>query len=288
MPWHQWIKYLVYGALALNIFFFFRDEWLASAHTFGTGIPLAEIISAFAASIDTATWVLLLLMFEVETYQLPRERITPRLAATFRIIRGGCYAFICYAFYGYLSKAIGLFEFVPFGGDPCALASEGYSLMIELDKYLPFEASMCADAASAAGFQTIAGSQILAEQSVLDSVRKLAWVDVINSGTWILVVVLLEIDVWLQERNRLSGMIEEFSKLGKVVLYSVLLGAAIYWGVAGPFLDFWDAFLWLFAFVFIELNVFGFEPVRDLIEDEQSYKDTQIGTRPVKLDSSRE
>ena len=138
VPWHQWIKYLVYGALALNIFFFFRDEWLASAHTFESGIPLAEIISAFAASIDTATWVLLLLLFEVETYQLPRERITPRLAATFRIIRGGCYAFICYAFYGYLSKAIGLLDFVPFGGDPCALASEGYSLMIELDKYLPF------------------------------------------------------------------------------------------------------------------------------------------------------
>ena len=107
---------------------------------------------------------------------------------------------------------------------------------------------MCADASSAAEFQTIPGSQILAEQGVLESVRKLAWVDVINSGTWILVVALLEIDVWLHEKNRLSGTIEDFSKLGKVVLYSVLLGAAIYWGIAGPFLDFWDAFLWLFAF----------------------------------------
>jgi hypothetical protein len=41
----------------------------------------------------------------------------------------------------------------------------------------------------------------------------------------------------------------------KVFLYLLLLLAAIYWGVNGDFLDFWDAFLWLVAFFFIELNV---------------------------------
>lgn len=35
-----------------------------------------------------------------------------------------------------------------------------------------------------------------------------------------------------------------------------LLLAAIYWGIKGDFVDFWDAFLWLVAFIFIELNVF--------------------------------
>ena len=38
-----------------------------------------------------------------------------------------------------------------------------------------------------------------------------------------------------------------------------LFGAAAYWGVAGDFLDFWDAALWLFAFIFIELNVFEWQ-----------------------------
>lgn len=42
----------------------------------------------------------------------------------------------------------------------------------------------------------------------------------------------------------------------KVVLYSSLLFAATFWGLKGDFVDFWDAFLWLVAFVFIELNVF--------------------------------
>ena len=43
------------------------------------------------------------------------------------------------------------------------------------------------------------------------------------------------------------------------MLYSTLFLAAVYWWFAGDFLDFWDAFLWLFAFVFIELNVFSWQ-----------------------------
>ncbi|NNJ64531.1 MAG: hypothetical protein HKP16_03120, partial [Xanthomonadales bacterium] len=42
----------------------------------------------------------------------------------------------------------------------------------------------------------------------------------------------------------------------KGFFYAVLLFCAIYWGFEGDFLDFWDAFLWLVAFIFIEMNIF--------------------------------
>ena len=46
--------------------------------------------------------------------------------------------------------------------------------------------------------------------------------------------------------------------------YTTLVLAAVYWGFKGDFLDFWDAALWLFAFVFIELNVFEWQQeIRD-------------------------
>ena len=51
-------------------------------------------------------------------------------------------------------------------------------------------------------------------------------------------------------------MIKISSNAAKFILYALLLLAAIYWGVKGDFVDFWDAFLWLVAFVFIELNIF--------------------------------
>ena len=66
----------------------------------------------------------------------------------------------------------------------------------------------------------------------------------------------VEIDVRLQEHNRYEEIALYASTAAKFVLYSLLLLAAIYWGVKGDFVDFWDAFLWLVAFVFIDLNVF--------------------------------
>ena len=57
-------------------------------------------------------------------------------------------------------------------------------------------------------------------------------------------------------QNRFEGFALRTSQAIKSVLYTVLLFAAVYWGFNGDFVDFWDAFLWLVAFVFIELNVF--------------------------------
>jgi hypothetical protein len=45
------------------------------------------------------------------------------------------------------------------------------------------------------------------------------------------------------------------STVSKFVLYTILFVAAVYWGIYGDFIDFWDAFLWLLAFFFIEMNV---------------------------------
>jgi len=126
----QIFKYIVYVFLAMNVYWFFAEEFLAAALQFPNGVGLRDLIQAYPATIDTAAWVVLLLMFE------------------------------------------------------------------------------------------------------------------------------LEVDVRLQEHNRFEGWALRISSAMKIVLYATLLYAAIYWGVKGDFVDFWDAFLWLVAFVFIELNVF--------------------------------
>ena len=59
--------------------------------------------------------------------------------------------------------------------------------------------------------------------------------------------------------GRTTDQIMGATKYVKFALYATLFLAAGYWGVAGDFLDFWDAALWLFAFIFIELNVFEWQ-----------------------------
>ena len=197
----QIFKYVVYTLLAMNIYWFYAAEGLAAKVQFPNGFGIWVMIEAYAATIDTAAWVALLLMFELETYVLEDEHFTRAVARSLHSLRTICYAFIVYAFYGYIAH-------------------------------------------------------LLALDGAQENTITLAWLDVINSAVWLLVVIVLEIDVRLQERNRYEGAALYVSNAIKVVLYALLLLAAIYWGMNGDFVDFWDAFLWLVAFVFIELNIF--------------------------------
>ena len=264
MAWHERLKFTVYALLALNTVFFFIDEWDASGYLFSGEVPLAELIVTFAASVDTLAWVLLLALFELETYQIPNERLTPPIFHTLRVLRGVCYFFVVYAFYGYLTKALGLGGYIiQTMPDLCARLEDGFAVLLDLDAFAALDAASCTAYAGESWLRVAPSQQIVALPEVWSSTVRLAWTDVINAGTWILIVGLLELDVRLQFEHRLIGYWLAFSKAAKYVLYPTLLGAALYWGAVGVFLDFWDAFLWLVAFVFIELNVFQWREERE-------------------------
>ena len=254
----QFFKYAVYALLTLNIFLFFAEEWAAMAHRFSDGLYVEDIIEGFAATIDTAAWVILLLMFELETYVLDDRHFTKRVTWSLHGLRAICYVFIIYSFYGYLSKLLFLDGSgpLPIISDICSLVDGRWAYAIDLDEYAVLTAANCGTFTSATSFLQFPGMSAVVDQSGFVEIIRLAWVDVINSAVWLLVVLVLEIDVRLQERNRLEGVALRMSNLSKYILYSILLLAAIYWGIKGDFVDFWDAFLWLVAFVFIELNVF--------------------------------
>jgi len=254
----QIFKYAVYALLTVNIYLFFAEEWAAMSHRFSDGIAGADIVEGFAASIDTAAWVILLLMFELETYILDDKQFTRRVTWTLHGLRASCYAFIVYAFYGYIVKLAFLLGAEPLLGiaDLCGLVDGQWAYAIDLDEYALLSIDNCSTFSTAGSFMQLPGLSAVVDQNGLTEIVRLAWVDVINAGVWLLVVLVLEFDVRLQEQNRLVGSALKFSNLSKYILYSVLLFAAIYWGFKGDFVDFWDAFLWLVAFVFIELNVF--------------------------------
>lgn len=60
-------KYMIYLLLMWNTYLFFQQDWAASSHTFHSGISYSQIMEAFTASTDTLNWVILLLLFEMET-----------------------------------------------------------------------------------------------------------------------------------------------------------------------------------------------------------------------------
>jgi hypothetical protein len=254
---YSFFKYSVYALLTLNIFLFFAEEYSAAATQFANGIAAADIIEAFASTIDTAAWVVLLLVFELETYVLDDRSFTPRVTWGLRLLRGLCYAIILYAFYGYIANLWFTYLTPPLQGiDSLCALPDGWSWTVTLDEYIEITAQNCASLSTADQFLRFEQLPAAIDEAGLKDVRGLAWVDVINGGVWILIVVLLEIDVMLQEHNRYEGLALRISTVLKVVLYGALLFAVFFWMWKGDFKDWWDAFLWLVAFVFIELNVF--------------------------------
>ena len=254
----KFAKYLVYALLSFNIYLFLQEELLALSYTFADGNELGQIIQAFSATIDTAAWVVLLLMFELETAALDDKNIHGAVKWGLHGLRGICYIALLYAFTGYYQELVALYQVVPLGlTDACSLVGGDYSMLVDLDEYVALDAVNCATLGEQV--YTVAGFDILADSETLRSAQILAWVDLINAADWILVVIVLEVEVRLQLRGDLSDQVMNATKVIKLILYAILFLCAGYWGYAGDFLDFWDASLWLFAFIFIELNVFEWQ-----------------------------
>lgn len=253
----QLFKYAVYMLLAMNIYWFFVEEHAAVKTQFANGLGLFDVIEAYVATIDTAAWVILLLMFELETFVLDDEQFTPPIKWTLHGLRIICYTFIIYACYGYFATLFSQLDITTLVGvsNLCQLADGQWSYATTLDEYSVISAINCADLSSANSFLRFGETYAVVDAAGHRDILILASVDVINAVVWILVVLVLEMDVRLQEKDRLEGTILTISTVLKYVLYSILLLAAVYWGFKGDFVDFWDAFLWLVAFFFIEMNV---------------------------------
>ena len=249
-------KYSVYALLTYNVLLWFLEDHAAAAQTFGDTITWRNVVEAYSATIDTLAWVILLLLFELETAVIPDEKLAGKSKWLLVGIRTLCYFFIVYAAYGYWVKYQLVTDLVAFPlADVCDLIDTAFTYVVTLDEYAPIDAAACG-ALQGQSLVQISGTQIIGTEAALQESIRLAIVDVINASDWLLVVVLLEVEVFLQLRSLLSTRLLVVMKALKSVLYGVLFAAAVYWGVKGTFLDFWDAFLWLVAFIFIEMNIF--------------------------------
>jgi hypothetical protein len=249
-------KWSVYLLLAWNAVQFFQEDLAASAETFGNTITWRNVVEAYSAFIDTASWLLLLLVFEFETAIIPDERLKGGLKWFLLVLKAICYFLIVYAFYGYLGKYLVITDLLPYNiADVCSLVGTDWNYVVDLDDYPLIDAAACAELQGQELLQ-VSGTAIIGTREALDSAWGLAVTDIINAGTWLVIVVMLELEVWLQLRNLLTDRLLKLGKYLKGFFYLILFLAAGYWGFEGTFLDFWDAFLWLVAFLFIELNIF--------------------------------
>lgn len=249
------VKYLTYALLSLNVYLFLEEEAASAAYSGLASLDPAALIQLFSATLDTAAWVVLLLLFELETAVIPDARLVGRTKLVIHGVRLVCGAAIVSAFLGYVGEWDVFLAATSLPAPACDLVGQGWSVLEDFDAFAPLTLENCA-LYGRDTLQITALHQVLAAPLAFASAHDLALVDVINAGAWILIVIALEIEVRMQLRGGVPFRVQWLMNASKLLLYLVLAVAAVYWGFEGDFLDFWDAALWLFAFFFIELNVF--------------------------------
>jgi len=254
----QAFKYSIYTLLAVNAVHYLIENFTGSTFTYGEGLGLADIIVAYTDSIDTIAWLILLVMLELETWVIPDENIKGWVDGVMSVVSFLCWIAILYSFYGYAASLNVPLGFEPWAGaDPCSLVDGAASFARGLGDYTPLTGDNCALLASGVFYN--AGDNMFTNGETLSYMKRLGWLDVLNAGIWVVIVVILELEIYLKSSQLVGTKFFLAYKSFKVFLYLILFVDAGYWLALGDPWGAWDATLWLVAFFFIEMNVLSWQ-----------------------------
>ncbi len=254
----QRIKWIVYSLLLINFALYIKIDWVVASHTMRQGGTILEWTRAFATTIDESAWIFLLIIFELETYALSDQQFTRTKTWIMNGIRIICYLSLAHTLY-----AIGVYLYqinteivVKDVTSLCQLVGKDISYMANL-VYSELNSSNCKSLSTATQFLYIDPPKfiIVTDAEGLKVINQLAWVDMIEAITWLLILFMIEVLVLLQDRGTVTGTLFKGIKTTKLMLYMLLWGALVYWLFRGHFMYAWDEFMWIAGFFVIGMNL---------------------------------
>lgn len=254
----QVVKWIVYSLLLINWGFYIYEDWDRAFHTLNSSATTFDWAREFATSIDEAAWFILLFMFELETYILADSAWTGWVSRVVHSVRIVCFVMIAHTVLAFAVAVNDLEPTVPVPGidSLCDIVDADISFVYNLD-YTVVTTDNCAALGGNATMYRVGDDPVVSTIEGLNLERDLAWSDLVEVVTWLLIIAAIELVVRLQERGITSGMTISVAGKVKVVLYAVLFGLAAYWGSLGHWLYSWDTFVWIAGFAAIEMNIQG-------------------------------
>lgn len=254
----QIFKYSVFVILLGNLLFFFVED-VSAFFYLGANASLADVAESFAVTIDCAAWVVLVVLFEIGTSARARDAYRGARKWSFGGLTAACYAVLVYAAYGYVADLVDLHKYRPIASESvCDLVEGDFGYLDPTYRPVPLSAENCAQFSGEPVYRS-SKDQLIATHVNLMAIQKLSWVAVANAVAWLLLVLIFQIEISLKQLGELTkSRLTLFTGI-KAFVYLVLTADAVYWTIYGAFIDSWDAWAWLVAFVLIELNLLGVE-----------------------------
>tara|TARA_B100000470_G_scaffold87775_1_gene67683 strand:- start:1983 stop:2858 length:876 start_codon:yes stop_codon:yes gene_type:complete len=271
IDWFQLIKLVVYSLLLLNFALYVRNDVVIAAHTLRNGGSLIDWTRSFATTMDESAWIILIILLELETYVLSDKALTRKKMIFMQSARFICYGVLAHTLYAYGIYVYQLSGVTLIGNvsNLCQLAGTDVSFATNL-LYTVLDASNCQNLSNGSQFYYTDPPNfiIVTDSAGLIIERQLAWVDLLEAISWLLILLTIEIMVRLQDRDISEGPVISGLNAAKVILYSLLWGAIAYWVYRGHLMFAWDEFVWIAGFVLIEMNIA--ERRNEFIEDDQT------------------
>jgi hypothetical protein len=255
--YRSWIKWTVYTLLLINFGYYFWEEWVIAAHALRDGGTFPAWASAFAASIEEFSWFVLLVLFELETYALSDEAFTPRVERALHLSRIFAAFLLAYTLFAYAEYAVDLERKVtvlPGVTSLCEIADQDVSFAYNMN-YTTIDSDNCAELSDAAEYYQVIVESVVTDADGLAIEKQLSWVDVIELSVWLLIVLGIEIEVRLQDRDIVGGKLMRAVNISKVLFYGTLVLLMVYWAYRSQWVYVWDEFVWIVGFAVIEMNV---------------------------------
>jgi hypothetical protein len=242
----------------INLVYYVYEDVTAFLYL-APGSTLFDKLEAFAISIDYVAWMVLIVLFEMETSAQSRDQFTGVRKWVIAGLTAVCYVVLVYAAYGYVAALGDAYNYEPIESRPaCYFANTNFAYISPEARPIELTHENCSAFAGKELFKSPTDNLIATEANLL-ALQKLSWVDVFNASAWLLVVLMFQIEVSLKQLNKLTKRRLISVMAWKGFAYLVLLVCAIYWTVFGLFIDYWDAWLWLLAFILIDLNLLGLD-----------------------------
>ena len=255
-------KVVIFWVLMINLLYYLYEDVTAYLYL-AAGSALSDVLEAFAVTIDYVAWMVLIVLFETETSAQSKDRLTGTRKWVITGLTAACYVVLVYAAYGYAAALADSYHYEPLDSKPaCYYANTGFAYLSLEARPIELTHLNCGAFAGKELFKSPTDNLIATQPNVL-ALQKLGWVDVFNANAWLIIVLLFQIEVSLKQASKLTKRRLFNVMVWKVAAYLVLLVCAIYWTVYSAFIDSWDAWLWLLAFILIDLNMLGLDESRN-------------------------
>lgn len=262
----QNLKWIIYTLLILNFGYYFFDDWRAAQSTLLPGASFFEITSSYATTFDELGWFFLLFSLEVETYWIEDETRLGPLYWLMQVVRVLCYVVVSHTLYAFIFIVIELGNATVLTdiGSLCALVGEDLSFVRNL-MYELIDAGNCAILSTGGEIYRFAGEPVVSDASGYRMAVWHAWVDVIEIAGWLTISLLLIFVMVLQNKGIYASRWIRGADGLQYVVYTIIAGTALYWGIYGHYVYSWDILLWIGGFAIIDANLAGW---RDELQDE--------------------